>query len=242
MYGPRVQLDLQFSNFNDNDKLKDILKLYQDHIVSLANIKYPGTLLGLDFTNITKLDIDFCNVNDHNVCEAILDRYGDKLEHLGVKNLDYLVRDNSTLRVYPLSKLKSLTLCSVKFNLIQCIMDAVNKEIITHLSLDFNGRNWSHITRKDVIKCNFGKIVFPKLKHLTVSYTLNGVFQNTPEFWPNIGMSALIMPNLNSLELVNISWVEATSLIQCNRFIKKLVMKNVQGYRDRTSDRKLGFA
>ncbi len=229
IYGPRVQLDLQFSEeFDNNKKEKKMLTLYRDHIVSLANIKYLRTLLGLELTNITRLDIDFYNEYNHYVCEAILDRYGDKLEHLGVKNLDNSVFGNRTLKVYPLYKLKSLTLGSFNSNIIQSFMDAVNKEIITHLSLDFNGKEIGFEIY--ILEYNFGEIALTKLTHLAVSNTLSG-YLNSP--FHNIDMSDLIIPNLYSLQIESLSDKEVRSLIKCIKIskmeIQHLELCNIDG-------------
>ena len=82
-------------------------------------------------------------------------RYGDKLEHLGVKDLK--LPNNTVLQLTPLSELKSLSLDYVDINIVHSFIDAVDNKNITHLSI-------THLFIRDM--GNLDNLTFPKLQYL----------------------------------------------------------------------------
>ena len=145
--------------------MKEMLNRYKENIISLGiplsnKNNYSEILLepDLELTKIQRLAISFRNVDksiNRNIIEAILARYGDKLEHLGVKDLK--LPNNTVLQLTPLSELKSLSLDYVDINIVHSFIDAVDNGSITHLSIRF-------CFIRDM--GNLDNLTFPKLQYL----------------------------------------------------------------------------
>ena len=145
--------------------MKEMLNRYKESIISLGiplsnKNNYSEIVLepDLELTKIQRLDISFRNIDksiNKNIIEAILARYGDKLEHLGVKDLK--LPNNTVLQLTPLSELKSLSLDYVDINIVHSFIDAVDNGSITHLSIRF-------CFIRDM--GNLDNLTFPKLQYL----------------------------------------------------------------------------
>ena len=178
----------------------------------------------LDLSGLKRLHLEFTKTDlQKNICEAILARYGDKLEHLGVEDLE--IPNNSILQVPRLPKLQSLSIqCSSSEkvdDIVHTFVNAVNKENITHLS----------IRSLTIDIGNLDNLIFPKLKYLEfmgidcdeaalslikchkdtiTKLILDHVFVHNLHF--DIGI-----PHLQSLELSGISTESSLSLIEKNK-------------------------
>ena len=157
-----VRLELDFGS--TDCEMKEILS-YSENIVSLKIPVYDyddgnttKILLQhhLEFKNLKRLELNFNHFDDpKNLCEAILRQYGDHLEHLGLKNFDRL--DATVIQVPPLPKLNSLLFDFVGRQKVHSIVNAVNKENITHLSLEYVDPY-----------ANLSNLIFPKLRCLEI--------------------------------------------------------------------------
>ena len=144
--------------------MKEMLNLYKENIISLGiplsnKNNYSEILLepDLELTKIQRLAISFRNIDksiNKNIIEAILARYGDKLEHLVVKDLK--LPNNTVLQLTPLSELKSPSLDYVDVNIVHSFIDAVVNGSITHLSIRCFIRDMG----------NLDNLTFPKLQYL----------------------------------------------------------------------------
>ena len=166
-YGLDVKLNLQFFTCEISCiQMKEMLTVCKENIISLGiqlsdKNDYSEILLepDLELTNVQRLDISFREIDTSlcvhkNITEAILARYGDKLEHLGVKYLE--LPKNNVLQVPHLSELKSLSLDYVDENIVRSFVDSIVKENITHLSLRCYTDDMG----------NLDNLKFPKLEYL----------------------------------------------------------------------------
>ena len=245
-YGPEVRLDLQLDSYSVSPtQIKEILTSYKESIVSL-NLGDPEILLQphLEFTNIQRLDISFqqifsfhCDEGLHkNICEAILARYGDKLEHLGVKYLE--LPNNTVLQVPHLSKLKSLALDCVDNNIVHTFVNSVNNENITHLSLCW--------IRLDIEQ--FDNFIFPKLQNLElvgieisgesvlalIKYNKDTItkLKVTNVYFRDRDIGDIKIPNLQYLELYFTTGDVALSLIKNNNDTLCEIRLNIFDFRN----------
>ena len=164
-----VRLELDFGS--TDCEMKEILS-YSEKILYLTiySVKIPVYDLDdldgnttkillqhhLEFKNLKRLELNFNHFDDpKNLCEAILRQYGDHLEHLGLKNFDRL--DDTVIQVPPLPKLNSLLFDFVGRQKLHSIVNAVNKENITHLSLQYFD---------PYVKLS--NLIFPKLRCLEI--------------------------------------------------------------------------
>ena len=159
-----VRLELDFGS--TDCEMKEILS-YSENIVSVKIPVYDLDDLDgnttkillqhhLEFKNLKRLELNFNHFDDpKNLCEAILRQYGDHLEHLGLKNFDRL--DDTVIQVPPLPKLNSLLFDFVGRQKLHSIVNAVNKENITHLSLEYVDPY-----------ANLSNLIFPKLRCLEI--------------------------------------------------------------------------
>ena len=146
-YGPQVNMDLHFFSYDlpikDTSYFKEILTGCKETIISLKiPLKEDIKILlhpDLELKNIKRLDIAL-NYKEHSthkeLCELILAKYGDKLEHFGVDCLR--IPENTVFQFPQLPRLESLKFSDASSNkTVNIFVNAINREKITHLSLDF---------------------------------------------------------------------------------------------------------
>ena len=205
-------------------QLEEMLTSFENKVF-LKDIEDPTILLQphLEFKNIQMIDINFLNINKKlhkNICEGILARYGDKLEHLGIKNLR---PKNTVLQVPHLSKLKSLAFETVEHDIMNTFVNSVKKENITHLSL-------CDIIYLDIEQLD--DLIFPNLQYLEVGTCRESalsLIKNNKDTITKLKLTRMTrkfrmsdlaevkINNLSNLEMYNIPVKSALSLIKCNK-------------------------
>ncbi len=228
---PQVFLDLEFPHYDLSPSMKkEIVTIYEENIISLKNIE-PEVLLqpDLQFVNLVKIDLNFSGITDtcKTIFEAILARYGQRLEHLGVYQLD----QSHDLQVPHMPKLYSLSLwpfndASITFS------NKLRKENITHLQIGFENT------------VPLEQLAFPNVQYLDLKDAC-GEHANTKALsiintnkdnlkslklcnFKNIDIPDIIIPNLQCLELWGICEKFALNLIKSNKnTIRKLIIWDI---------------
>ena len=222
-----VRLELDFGS--TDCEMKEIMS-YSENIVSVKipvyeyDDSYATKILlqhHLQFRNIRRLELEFDGaIYPKNKFEAILRQYGDHLEHLGLKNFDRL--DDTVIQVPPLPKLNSLLFDMGDRKNLHSIVNAVNKENITHLSLQYFDSD-----------AKLSNLIFPKLRCLEIwgssdygesalelikchknTLTKLKLFLEDVKDFENID---IYVPNLEILELGGLPSESSLSLIEKNK-------------------------